>query len=257
MWIRARRSWMRRRARRTLPIHELSLDLGAVAKGYTAERVAQWMLDSEMPSFIISAGGNVRCGQKPLDGRDRWGVSIQDPGPIDGLPGTGYMDVLYLTNLFRRYQRRLSALLHGGRRAVSSSDRSRYAVSRPAHACRHHRHPGFRPGRRAEHRGVPDALRAGTRLCGSAGRRGSLLGRRWTAACSAPTACAPTLVLAGRILQGLRGARMNLYLLEDLPPLSQDTAVCLGTFDGVHLGHQALARQTVQAARQEALIPCA
>lgn len=78
---------------------ELSLDLGAVAKGYTAERVAQWMLDSDMPSFIISAGGNVRCGQKPLDGRARWGVSIQDPGPIDGLPGTGYMDVLYLTNL--------------------------------------------------------------------------------------------------------------------------------------------------------------
>ena len=78
---------------------ELSLDLGAVAKGYTAERVAQWMLDSDMPSFIISAGGNVRCGQKPLDGRARWGVSIQDPGPADGLPGTGYMDVLYLTNL--------------------------------------------------------------------------------------------------------------------------------------------------------------
>ena len=50
---------------------------------------------------------------------------------------------------------------------------------------------------------------------------------------------------------------MNLYLLEDLPPLSQDTAVCLGTFDGVHLGHQVLARQTVQAARQEGLIPCA
>ena len=50
---------------------------------------------------------------------------------------------------------------------------------------------------------------------------------------------------------------MNLYLLEGLPPLSQDTAVCLGTFDGVHLGHQVLARQTVQAARQEGLIPCA
>lgn len=78
---------------------ELSLDLGAVAKGYTAERVAQWMLGSDMPSFIISAGGNVRCGQKPLDGRARWGVSIQDPGPADGQPGTGYMDVLYLTNL--------------------------------------------------------------------------------------------------------------------------------------------------------------
>ena len=48
---------------------------------------------------------------------------------------------------------------------------------------------------------------------------------------------------------------MNLYLLEDLPPLSQDTAVCLGTFDGVHLGHQVLARQTVQAARQEGTSP--
>lgn len=78
---------------------ELSLDLGAVAKGYAAERVAQWMLQSEMPSFIISAGGNVRCGQKPQDGRARWGVSIQDPGDINGTPGTGYVDVLYLTDL--------------------------------------------------------------------------------------------------------------------------------------------------------------
>ena len=78
---------------------EMKLDVGAVAKGYATEIVAQMLLASDMPSFIISAGGNVRCGQKPLDGRDRWGVSIQDPGPADGLPGTGYMDVLYLTNL--------------------------------------------------------------------------------------------------------------------------------------------------------------
>lgn len=78
---------------------EMSLDLGAVAKGYTTERVAQWMLESKMPSFIISAGGNVRCGQKPQDGRARWGVSIQDPGEIDGQPGSNYLDVLYLTGL--------------------------------------------------------------------------------------------------------------------------------------------------------------
>ena len=77
----------------------LKLDVGAVAKGYATEIVAQMLLSGDMPSFIISAGGNVRCGQKPLDGRARWGVSIQDPGPADGLPGTGYMDVLYLTNL--------------------------------------------------------------------------------------------------------------------------------------------------------------
>lgn len=59
---------------------ELCLDLGAVAKGYAVERIAEELLEKrEMPSFIISAGGNVRCGEPPLDGRDFWGVGIQDP----------------------------------------------------------------------------------------------------------------------------------------------------------------------------------
>lgn len=70
------------------------LDLGAVAKGYTVEIVAQKLLQSDMPSFIISAGGNVRSGEKPLDGRARWGVGIQDPA----LPSTN-KDILYLTGL--------------------------------------------------------------------------------------------------------------------------------------------------------------
>ena len=75
---------------------ELSLDLGAVAKGYTAERVAQWMLDSEMPSFIISAGGNVRMGNPPADGRTKWGVGIQDPdGAVLGL--SDIVETLYVT----------------------------------------------------------------------------------------------------------------------------------------------------------------
>lgn len=58
---------------------EMLLDLGAVAKGYTVEIVAQHLLKGDMPSFIISAGGNVRCGLPPQDGRARWGVGIQDP----------------------------------------------------------------------------------------------------------------------------------------------------------------------------------
>ena len=57
----------------------LQLDLGAVAKGYACERAAQALLKGPMPSFIISAGGNVRCGLSPLDGRLHWGVGIQDP----------------------------------------------------------------------------------------------------------------------------------------------------------------------------------
>lgn len=72
----------------------IKLDLGAVAKGYTVEIVAQELLKGEMPSFIISAGGNVRSGEKPLDGRERWGVGIQDP-----VETSANKDVLYLTGL--------------------------------------------------------------------------------------------------------------------------------------------------------------
>ncbi|GHU83266.1 FAD:protein FMN transferase [Clostridia bacterium] len=77
----------------------LRLDLGAVAKGYAAELVAQWLLASEMPSFILSAGGNVRVGMPPLDGRASWVVSVQDPGSLDSFdPGTGYVELLYVNN---------------------------------------------------------------------------------------------------------------------------------------------------------------
>ena len=65
---------------------ELKLDVGAVAKGYATEIAAQMLLDGEMNSFIISAGGNVRLGRPPMDGRRGWGVGIQDPdGAVLGL----------------------------------------------------------------------------------------------------------------------------------------------------------------------------
>ena len=58
---------------------DLRLDIGAVAKGYATEIAAQALLAGPMPSFIISAGGNVRIGNPPADGRANWGVGIQDP----------------------------------------------------------------------------------------------------------------------------------------------------------------------------------
>ena len=77
----------------------LSLDLGAVAKGYATEIVASWLLTSGMTSYIISAGGNVRCGEKPLDGRARWGVGIQDPEETLFSTANSIKDVVYLTDM--------------------------------------------------------------------------------------------------------------------------------------------------------------
>lgn len=72
----------------------LQLDLGAVAKGYAVEKVSDELLSKEMPSFILNAGGNVRCGAAPRDGRKRWGVAIQD-----ATGGNSYQDVLYMNSL--------------------------------------------------------------------------------------------------------------------------------------------------------------
>jgi len=76
---------------------KLSLDLGAVAKGYAAELVAQVLLKGSMPHFIINAGGNVRAGHPPLDGRSDWGVAVQDPFAEFTLSAdTGVLDVFYV-----------------------------------------------------------------------------------------------------------------------------------------------------------------
>ena len=73
----------------------LRLDVGAVAKGYAAEIVAKALLSGGMPSFIISAGGNVRIGLPPEDGRANWGIGIQDPdGAVLGT--NDIVETLYL-----------------------------------------------------------------------------------------------------------------------------------------------------------------
>ncbi|MBP3656698.1 MAG: FAD:protein FMN transferase [Clostridia bacterium] len=75
----------------------MKLDVGAAAKGYATEIAAKLLLDSELSSFIISAGGNVRVGNPPRDGRANWGVGIQDPdGSVLGT--SDIIETLFLSN---------------------------------------------------------------------------------------------------------------------------------------------------------------
>ncbi|MBQ3393733.1 MAG: FAD:protein FMN transferase [Oscillospiraceae bacterium] len=57
---------------------QMSLDVGAVAKGYATELVARELAE-KYDNFAISAGGTVRTHGTPKDGRDYWSIGIQNP----------------------------------------------------------------------------------------------------------------------------------------------------------------------------------
>ena len=80
---------------------DLSLDIGAVAKGYAADQASK-LLRARMPSFLLSLGGNVYAGEAPLDGRKAWAVGVQDPR-ADALQvsvgGTDILDIMDVAGL--------------------------------------------------------------------------------------------------------------------------------------------------------------
>ena len=72
---------------------KMLLDVGSIAKGYAAQRVADELYDLGFHHFAISAGGNIVTKDAPRDGESRaWTVGITDPfgGPS--------LDALYITN---------------------------------------------------------------------------------------------------------------------------------------------------------------
>ncbi len=78
---------------------EMSLDVGAVAKGYAAEVVTQEMAAAGLKSAMISAGGNIRAIGKPLDGvRERWGVGIQNPDESVLPDEQNVLDVIFIND---------------------------------------------------------------------------------------------------------------------------------------------------------------
>lgn len=60
---------------------KMRLDVGAVAKGYAVERIAQYLEGEGVSSLLLSVGGNVRAiGGKPgKRGMEPWNIGIQNP----------------------------------------------------------------------------------------------------------------------------------------------------------------------------------
>lgn len=57
---------------------EMSLDVGAIAKGYTAERIAEALSDARFTSITLNLGGNVRViGEKPNG--EGWTTGVENP----------------------------------------------------------------------------------------------------------------------------------------------------------------------------------
>lgn len=68
----------------------MAIDLGAVAKGYIADKAAEYLKKQGVTRAILNLGGNVvALGSKP-DGRE-WSIGIQDPEKENGKSGYSVM----------------------------------------------------------------------------------------------------------------------------------------------------------------------
>lgn len=82
---------------------EMSLDVGAIAKGYAAEMIAESLREKGISGYLISIGGNVcAVGAKP-DGK-QWTVGIEDPFGDGFCETVGVCDVSVVTSgSYQRY----------------------------------------------------------------------------------------------------------------------------------------------------------
>lgn len=82
---------------------EMSIDVGALAKGYAAEMVAASLRKKGISGYLISIGGNVcAVGAKP-DGK-QWTVGIEDPFGDGFCETVGVRDVSVVTSgSYQRY----------------------------------------------------------------------------------------------------------------------------------------------------------
>ncbi len=86
---------------------DMSIDVGAIAKGYATEQVSRIAIEAGFTSGLISVGGNVRAiGTKGAE-RQPWNVGIQNPETGEDLPDLHILDVsdasLVTSGIYERY----------------------------------------------------------------------------------------------------------------------------------------------------------
>lgn len=76
---------------------KMSLDVGAVAKGFAVEIAAQKVISMGMESGVINASGNIRLIGLPRDeNRTRWSIGIQNPEVSIFAENERLLDTVYL-----------------------------------------------------------------------------------------------------------------------------------------------------------------
>lgn len=69
----------------------MGIDLGAIAKGYIADRLKDYLVGQGVDSATISLGGNILCiGKKPSG--DDFCIGIRDPQNVSGVKAAVYVD---------------------------------------------------------------------------------------------------------------------------------------------------------------------
>ncbi len=75
---------------------QMTLDVGAVAKGYATEQIARWMAEEGMTGYLLNVGGNIRAVGKRQNG-EKWQVGIENPDSSD--ESQPYIEYLELENM--------------------------------------------------------------------------------------------------------------------------------------------------------------
>ncbi len=70
----------------------MSLDVGAVAKGYAVEQIARRMESEGITGYLLNVGGNIRSIGTRADGSP-WSVGIEDPRGNEEEPFIAYLSV--------------------------------------------------------------------------------------------------------------------------------------------------------------------